>query len=362
MLRIDSPIRLAAAAMLIGALVGCGGATTGLGLTNSGQTSPFSQYSAKFPATAYPRANDPIGHVVYNIGRSWVRPDKRAKASCIYLSLAFSGVIDIYSAKKPYVQTGQLTSSNGYGWGVAAYRKKVVYAATNANTIDFYTPCTGATPTGSVTTSGNGSPYGVSVAPDGSLYATQWSSNTIDYWTAPVTSGEAVTTATDPNMSAAAFINVDSKNAYIVGWSYGGREIVDACSTTITGCTTIITMDTIYGGFPGGVVSDDKGNLYVNNNYGALYSYSGCPSACSLTGSFVYNNGINAIGYTGIALDHKAKNIWGANDYLCASCRIGIAGDAQRQSLPLSSAKFNGHTPGVNNDYGAGIAIVPAYP
>jgi hypothetical protein len=160
-------------------------------------------------------------------------------------------------------------------------------------------------------------------------------------------------------MLYAYFIAVDSKNAYITGYDTSGSdEIVDACSTTITGCTTIVTIS---GGFPGGVAIDQKGNLYVNNQFGTLYSYSGCPSACSLTGSFTYSNGSNPRDYTAIALDNKAKNIWGANFYYC-SATVGVCTYAQRQSLPLSGAAFNGNTPEVTGDEAVGLAVVPAHP
>jgi len=359
-MRIAIPIGLAAAAVLVGASLAPSSATVIVRPNTRTQISHLRDLS-KFHAVAIPRGNALIGHAVYNGKHSWVHKNEGKAVGCIYVSFNLSGVTNIYSSVSPYTQTGSLTSSSLYGWGAASTplvegNKSLgtTYLGTYADTIDFYTSCTGTSPSGSVTGVSGDYPYGMTVAPTGSLYATAWPSSTIQYWTAPVTSGEAVTTATEPNITEAYFIDVDNSNAYVAGYNSSSVETVDACSTTITGCASVISIS---GGFPGGVQTDGAGNVYINNQYGTMYSYSGCPSACTASGSFTYSNGTNPLDYTAMVLGVIQQHIWGANIYYCSSS-YGLCGDGSRQSVPLASALLDGNTPGVSNDEALGISFV----
>jgi len=356
-MRIPSPIALAAAAALVAASLAPAGASSLRSVHQSLSRGHVNLMGAK----AVPgKANQQIArHPLAMAGaRSWMRPDK--KGGCIYVSDNLSGVVSVYAGKSPWGLQGTLTSASLYGWGVAAGGKKksaVVYIGTYSDTIDFYTPCTGTTPTGSVTGTGN-YPYGITVAPNGNLYATSWPSNTTDYWTAPVTNGEAASSGVDANQALTYFVDADKTTTYLTGYNTSeSAETVDGCSLTITGCATLVS---IAGGFPGGSQIDSGGNLYVNNQYGTLYSYSGCPGACTSSGTFTYSNGTNPLDYTATALDKKAKNLWGANIYYCSSS-YGLCGDGQSQSLPghsVAGSALNGTTtPALSNSEPLGIAV-----
>jgi hypothetical protein len=348
-MRIATPIGLAAAAVLVGASLATASATT---------VRPFSHAQishrdlSKYHAVAVPRANALIGHTIPGIHTSWISNDaKKHHAACIYVSMNLSGTVDIYKRNSPYTLKGTLS---GGGWGVAVGGKpKMVWVGSPSNTISSYKPCTGTIATNTVTGVSGYDPYGMSVDAAGTLWATAWPSNTIEWWPAPV-SGSPITAA-DTLQTESYFIDVDTSAAYVAGYNSSGVEEVDACTLTISSCSSAAQVS---GGFPGGVQTDGAGNIYLNNQYGTLYSYSGCPSACTSSGSYTYSNGTNPLDYTAIALDAAKHNLWGANIYYCSSS-YGLCGDGQAQSLPLSSATLGGATPGVNNDEALGIAVVP---
>jgi hypothetical protein len=289
-----------------------------------------------------------------------VNPNGKNKAGCIYLSLNLSETINIYSSSAPYTLIGTLTSPNGYGWGVSD-TKKNFYAGTYADTVDVYNSnCTASmTPSQSLQGSGGGYPYGMDASKKYGVVASDWPNNIVDVWSGNNYTHSSFTDSNEPLVYFVAFDK--SGNIWTVGYnSAESQEEVDECvgSGNSYTCTERIM---IAGGFPGGIQIDSKGNIYVNNQYGTLYSYT-CsgngPGGCTQTGSFTYSNGTNPLDYTAIALDKKAQNLWGANIYYCSSS-YGICGDAQSQSLPLNSATLNGNTPQVNNDEPLGIAVYP---
>jgi hypothetical protein len=294
-----------------------------------------------------------IGHVLPSVRQSWITPDKKKKKkSCIYVSMNLSGAVDIYKGHSPYTLIGSLA---GGGWGVAA-DTRTVYVGSPSNVISFYHACNTATATGSVTGVSGDEPYGMDVAPSGNLYATAWPSSTIETWTAPVTNGEAAVTATEPNITEAYFIDVDASNAYIVGYNSSSVEELDQCTTAIASCTSAAQIS---GGFPGGVESLGGGNVVVNNQYGILTEYSGCPSACTSSGTYTYSNGTNPLDYTQIVANRADTSLWGANIYYCSSS-YGLCGDGQSQTLPIGSGTaLNGNTAAVSNDEALGITMVP---
>jgi hypothetical protein len=358
LMRTAVPISLTAAAVLVGGSLAAASATVIRPISHT-QTSHFRPSLTKFHAVPG-RANAFIGHAVYRGQQNILRADKN-KNGCVYVSDNISGVITIYSGKAPYTEIGTLTSPSLYGWGVAAAPGKtgnVVYAGTYSDRIDFYSPCSTATATGSVTGTGN-YPYGMTVAPNGNLYAASWPSNTIDYWAAPVTSGEAPSSGFDAYQSETYFVDADTNYTYVSGYASGlqNYQSVDRCSLTITSCTNLVAIP---AAFPGGVQIDSKGNLYINDQYGTLFSFRCRPRGCTETGTYTYSNGSNPLYYSAIALDATATNLWAANNYDCGSSSSSFCGDAQRQSLPLLGATLNGHTAELSNAELLGLAVVKA--
>jgi hypothetical protein len=279
---------------------------------------------------------------------AWSRPHSD-QTGCIYLSDNLSLDVNYYSPSSPYGLLGSLGSVGG--WGVSENATNV-YVGTSSDTIVGYSPC--STSTNGYTASGNdtGSPYGMAVDATGKLWADEFPTSTIDWW-GPA--GGAPASAAEPNEPIVYLLALDaSDNVYPVGYnSSESAEEVDTCSSTITGCTSIIQ---IAGGFPGGDAVDKSGNIYLDNQYGTVYSYA-CTPTCTQTGAFTYSNGTNPLDYTAIALDSTAANLWGANIYYCSSS-YGLCGDAQSQSLPLSSAALNGTTtPTLSNAEPLGLAL-----
>jgi len=355
-MRIATPIGLAAAAVLVGASLAAASATTVRPIMHTQITTRGHVDLSKFHAVPG-RANAFIGHAIYHPIVNG--PDKKKKGGCIYLSDNLSGTVTLYSNVTPWGPTGTtLTSTSLYGWGVAANhlkkKKAVVFVGTYSDTIDEYKPCSSKKLTATLTGSGSGSdyPYGMDVSSNNTLYATVWPSNNVDYW---LNATGTVNVGTDTNQYETYFVDADKSaaNVYLSGYNSAlTQETVDKCSATITGCATVAS---VAGGFPGGVQIDAAGNLYVNNQYGTLYAYNGCPSACAANGSFTYSNGTNPLDYTQIVLDTTAANLWGANIYYCSSS-YGLCGDGQSQSLPITGSALNGATsPGLNNSEPLGI-------
>ena len=293
-----------------------------------------------------------------------VRHDFTASSTCTYLTDNISGDVKVYNNN---LTLGGDFASTSYGWGALATHSStnpgLIYLGKNdgSGSVDVYTHCTNSF-VGSVTGLGDGgAAYGIAgfKGPGKHGYATDFPNDEIQYWATG--SGTAVSKV-DPLTGLPYFVEVDKHNkVWISGWDPGftGQQI-DRCSATITACKTMVFIS---GGFPGGVQVDSNDQLYVNDQYGTVYGYD-CSSlvSCSFTGSFTYSNGSNPLDYTAIALDPLTKKtLWGANIYVndgvntCKSSN-GLCGDAQSQSLPLSSATLGGATPQWDNAEPLGLA------
>jgi hypothetical protein len=292
-------------------------------------------------------------------GLGGVHHDFTATQPCTYLTDNFFGDVRLYNKNRTLA--GDFASSS-YGWGAYAVKtltNTAVYLGRNdgSGSVDTYTACTN-TMTGSITGEGlGGAAYGIAGFRGAGKpgYATDWPVGDIEYWATGT--GTAVSKV-DPLDPLPYFVEQDKHNkVWVSGYdaSFGGEE-VDMCSKTVGSCKQMVFIS---GGFPGDIQVDSNEQLYVNNQFGVLTSYD-CSSltSCTQTGSFTYSNGSNPLDYTGTALDPLLKHtIWGANIYFCTDgCSFGIAGDAQPQSLPLSSSTLGAATPGVDNTEPLGIA------
>jgi len=293
--------------------------------------------------------------------RGYIRPnpsrgahhDTVATRPCTYLDDNFSGDVRLYNKDLTLaVDFG----STAYGWGIYATNSTIFMGRNDGSgALDTYMPCTDTYVTTIPGLGTGGAPFSIAgfKAPGKPGYAVNWPNGDIEYW---ATGSGSPVSKVDPNTPLPYFIDRDTHgNVWITGWDPTfTNEILDKCDKTITTCTT---METILGGFPGGVQIDKNNVVYVNDQFGTLYSWD-CSGPCTLTGTFVYSNGSNPLDYTAIALDCLNRNtIWGANIYLCNdNCSFGIAGDAQPQSIPLSSATLGTATAGWDNTEPLGIA------
>ena len=170
---------------------------------------------------------------------AWMKTGSDKKAGCIYLSGNLSLVVNMYANTSPYAQTGSLGAVGG--WGVAV-SKKTAFVGNGSDTIVGYTPC--STSTNGYTASGGatGSPYGMTADKKGNLWANEWPTARIDWW--GPSGGTPAGFANEPNQPETYFLAHDKKdNIYPVGYNAAfSQEILDQCSSTITGCTTIISV------------------------------------------------------------------------------------------------------------------------
>ena len=286
-----------------------------------------------------------------------VHHNATATKPCTYLSDNISGDVRVYNKD---LTLGVDFASSSYGWGVLA-TGPFIYVGRNdgSGSLDTYLPCSDTFGTNIPGLGSGGAPFSIAGfrAAGKPGYAVNWPIGDIEYW---ATGSGVPVSKVDPNTPLPYFIDRDKHgNVWVTGWDSGFTGMVlDKCDKTITTCTT---MEFFVGAFPGGVQVDKNDVVYVNDQYGTLYSYN-CSGPCTLTGTFVYNNFSNPLDYTAIVLDCLNKNtIWGANIYVadgvntCNSSN-GLCGDAQSQSLPLSSATLGAATPQWDNAEPLGVA------
>jgi len=333
------------------ALAACGGSNV-TGISNQPVTPANTRATTKFANAMV--APGRFGRLAIRPGT--IRPashrvhrDFVATKPCTYLSGNLSGDVRLYN--KDLSLAGDFGTTS-YGWGAAA-GNSAIYLGTNngSGNVDLYTPCTNhfaRTLTGLAT---GGNPYGITIARNTkSVYATDWPIGDIEYWPNGSTTAQSVV---DPNIYLPYFLDADNPgNVYVVGYNAYNEETMDECTPNFSSCTT---KAQIYGGFPGGVQVDQNETVYLNDQFGTLYSFDCSASTCTQTGSFTYNNGSTAVDYTDIVLDkYKKHTLWGANIFFC-SASFGICADAQPQSLPLNTAVLGAPTPAWDNEEPLGI-------
>jgi hypothetical protein len=350
-MRIPTPIQALSAAAALALLAGCssGSAIAPSSITPQGHGTVSQRMSHAFVAPG--RA----GQLAFSIARNYshgLQHDSTATAPCTYLSLNLTGDVVVYNNN--LTQAGDFASSS-YGWGAYATGSRVFLGTNNGTgNIDTFHPCTN-TPMGASLTGLNagGNPYSIagfknSIGhPQG--YATDWPNDQIAYW---ATGSGTATAKVDPNIALPYFLDVDGQGRlYVVGYNsnFSGEN------KTITSCTT---LEFIAGGFPGGVQVNVNNNVYVNDQFGTIHEYGCAGTSCTTGPTFTYNNGSNPLDYTAIVINKNRTKIVGANIYLCSDgCSFGVAGDAQAQSLPLSSATLGASTPGIDNNEPLGVAL-----
>lgn len=281
--------------------------------------------------------------------------DFAATRPCTALSDNISGDVRIYN--KNLTEAGDF-GTNAYGYGAYSNSIGTYYGKNDGSgSLDLYVNCTNHPGGTLVGANIGGAAYGIGGRrASQTVYAVLWPDNVIEWWP----NGGSVVTGSDPNMGLAYFVDVDAVgNVWLTGWDYlFENEQLDECNSDLSVCSI---KATIPYGFPGGVQVDTNETVYVNNQYGTLYSFDCSSSYCSQNGAFTYYNGYNPLDYTGIVLDayHKHR-LWGANIYFCGSASYGICSDGQPQSLPLNSAVLGPPTAGWQNAEALGIARFPA--
>jgi hypothetical protein len=294
--------------------------------------------------------------------------------TCDYLSDYVSQTTNVYNGSS-HAYAGTLTTSDGYGWGVAT-SNTIAYLGTWSDTINRLKPCKSAAAGVPLTgAAGLGYPLGIAAANNGSglVYANEYPAGKVDEWVGVTHIG---TYSDDPNCGAPGsyFMDTDTVgNVYLTCFdSTGANEIVDFCNPPPFSLATCTTIATLPGGFPGGVQVNGAGyagHLVVADGYGKLYKYA-CTGenlipapTCTIVspGAWTYTSSIPpTMEYTALALPKNGGAVLAANDYLCSSSN-GLCGDGQDQKIaPWSSVAFDWNTtPAWSNAAPYGVAISP---
>lgn len=272
---------------------------------------------------------------------------------CIYLPEHYYGEVYVYSSN--LIQIGQISALSHYGWGLATHDQRV-YIGTFLDTIDEYTACSGTSPVTTLTGVGNGYPYGVAVAPDGTVYADEFPTNIIDFW-AKGKHGHS----RDPGDVEIYFLAVDKEgDVFNLGYDGNGVSVLDECKVRVTQCVRKVAWGGSNSLFPGGLAFDSSDNLYVLDQGGTLREFAGCATGdCKLIGSKSETLSNELIG---IALDTRDHHVLSAEDWNEYSCPQNLyldCADSIELSLPLSNSQIVGQTSLVNPGLFYGVAYWP---
>jgi len=365
---ITNSTRALAATAFIALLAGCSG---GSALAPSGTTAQGPTQSAAHVAMikngarpfASTKANamwQTRGPIVNMQSRGFVPVQDDGKSpegkSLIFASDNFTGNVDAYNES-----TGALAyqCAGCGGWGVAVskghgnhlavgtFGGEVTIWKVGSHSISLI-----STLTESLAASGYNAD-GVTWDDKGGVYASDWPSNTVDYWNASaVAAGGAPTSSFQVSaLDAVYYLSWVKKPAQLEASGYDSSlnvDLVNATTDTIQNVDGNLSQGT---GFPGGVDTDKSTNVYMNDQYGTITEY---PNAGNQSASASCNWGFDPNDYTGIALGTAETSVWGAD----INFGSGLESYGQEDTLPLSgscSATLNTSPAQVSEEY-LGIA------
>jgi hypothetical protein len=382
-MRISKPFVALAATALVAFLAGCAGSsqfaptggTTTQSVNHAQPVGSLVRQDAKAtlfgaPAIRTTRLSENSFH---SFG---TEPDKTV--AVLFASDNSTGNVDEFKEDKPTNPIATCAGCGGWGLAVspsAPVGSQLLAVGKSGGTVSIYKTLTG-TPVfvASLTLSGGGSgdnAYGICFDDSGGLWADNWPSNGIDYFTAAqVNGGGGAATATIFGSSNLAeyYLACDwdtPKKGENILLSYGydssSNVNVDTVNTS-TGAETLVANVGNLGsgtGFPGGIAVDKKDDLLANDQYGTLYEYAGADK-WKLKGSCTW--GFNPNDWTSIVFDDTQKESWAGDLQFSSAGEFAIS-----TKLPLAksgackpgesggpSTKQSGETAGY-----LGIAVYP---
>ncbi len=375
------------AAAAIALLAGCSGgsqyAPSAIGGAGaSGQTSAMSTMHSGATGVAMPfaskQANDFFLHrPIVNPQRGRVimgHPNASCKKSLVFASSNVTTDLLVYCGQTgaqhvPAGETPYMTIVGVAGWGVAVHGNKLAVGGPNGVINLYHLPSMTSIPPVNLTNTSN-SAYGLAFDHAGGLYATEFPSSTVDYWSPPVVGLPHCTWTTTTNTedyyvdahgtnSAVVYgINTSSTNADV------DTEEVDGMAAAF--CPITDTYVATFGqlaqgtGFPGGIVSHrNTGILYVNNQYGTLYNDGVYPGGPPTTDQC--NWGFNPNDITNITMASHETSLWASNinfgsSTLTTNIQSFAAGTL---SGPCAAGLAGGPMASLSNDEFLGVAAWP---
>jgi hypothetical protein len=374
------------AAAAIALLAGCSGgsqyapsATGGTGTTGTTSLSRHGVNAAMPFASKV--ANDAFLHrSISRVGVGQVIINKKAKCKAKKRGLTFASsnvTLDllVYCGAKGngHITSGQAaykTITGVAGWGIAVHGN-LLAVGTEGGTVTTYT-LPGITNPHTLTLSHGVSgynAYGLAFDSAGGLYATNWPGGYLDYFKTPSATSPTPTCSTATAVNTEAYyVSAHGSNSAVVYGINTNTSLDDVDTEGLTnlsnGCSGITDAKIeTFGqlaegtGFPGGVVSNSTGELFVNNQYGTLYddgAYPGGSVSSSCTWGFDPND------ITNINMASNQASIWGSNINFAATLETYL--ESFKSSIGSGSCAtgaVGGPTQQLSNDEFLGVASWP---
>ncbi len=297
---------------------------------------------------------------------------KAAERGLTFASDNATGALDVFCGAKgnKHITSGQtpfMSIAGVAGWGLAVHGNRLAVGDSNG-TILLYTLPNFPPPAIMTLDNAGDNAYGLAFDHLGGLYATEWPGPYVDYWRPQTLFGSPFCEVTTTINTVDYFVAADTFNTVVVYGYNGNSSEGDVDTEVVTGphvCTNITdTFGQTFGqldegtGFPGGIVSDHTGELFVNNQYGELYddgTYPGGP--ISATCSWGYNP--NDV--TNINMASNQHSIWGTNTNF-GSSTLQTSLESFKSSIgsgTCTTGAVGGPTVNMANDEYLGVASWP---
>jgi hypothetical protein len=379
------------AALLL--IVGCGGsshdatqAMPGLGAdTASSARASTGRVAMPFVSSL---ANDVFLHrplIDNSVRGTIVRAGPKCKATQTGLTLASNnttGALDVFcgamsgrriaNGAKPFETIGGIA-----GWGVAVHGGRIAVGTSgigsSPSTINLYTLPTFTQRAVATLVHLGDNAYGVAFDQSGGLYATEWPDAYVDYWAGPSPHGppscqwhttvnkvDYFVAAHDGPANSVVVYGIDGSGSYGNVDTELVTNMSPSCGTPPITDTLVQTFGKVLSGaaFPGGIVSDKAGELYVNNQYGTLYDDGPYPGG-TISASCTW--GYNPNDVTSIGMASNQHSIWATNLYFGGLKLQTFLESFKSADLSGSCVKgpAGGPTADVTNDEYFGVASWP---
>jgi hypothetical protein len=268
-----------------------------------------------------------LNHKSIIASRQKFYPFKKTKPNSTLLFVNDEGTEDVYVYS---TSTGEVVGTlSGVGFAGLATNSSGQLAigtldpSTGEGLINTYTVTSdGATSNGVTLSISSGFPDGITYDKKGDIYASDFPSSNVDFFSASTVSsgGGPTKTYTLPDFEYVYYVQAFGNTIYVDGDTEDGFGVGEL---TKKGDKVLINgiVDPVEdAGFPGGLAIDSKHNIIVNNQYGSISTYAkpytGGPSA-------ITEWGFDPNDVTGIALDLLQENVYGVDINFGGSSLVG---------------------------------------